>query len=141
MKKPNIFNTSVYESPPSLPRPPPKYIALVSFLFYYESGKVWRGLHFYSSTYGAALMASQPNECGSRGWALGRAPTPGAEFHHSKCSYSIAFKHQFITGRPPLGEILYLSTPAQIPSLNLNKSIVRKVPTQYFLGENYEHVQ
>ena len=23
---------------------------------------------------------------GSRGWALGRAPTPGAEFYHSKCN-------------------------------------------------------
>ena len=23
---------------------------------------------------------------GSRGWALGRAPTPGTEFHHSKCT-------------------------------------------------------
>ena len=23
---------------------------------------------------------------GSRGWALGRAPTPGVEFRHSKCT-------------------------------------------------------
>ena len=35
-----------------------------------------------------------------------RAPTPGKEFHHLKCT--IQFKHQSITGRPPLGEILYL---------------------------------
>ena len=44
---------------------------------------------------------------GSRGWALGRAPTPGNGVSPLKIRYSIAFKHQSVTGRPPLGEILY----------------------------------
>ena len=46
---------------------------------------------------------------GSRGWALGRPPTPGNElkFKPFKMHYFIALKHQSITGRPPLGEILY----------------------------------
>ena len=41
------------------------------------------------------------------GWALGRAPHPWGGVLPFKMHYSIAFKHQSITGRPPLGEILY----------------------------------
>ena len=44
---------------------------------------------------------------GSRGWALRRAPTPGTEFHHSKYTMQLALKHQSVTERPPLGEILH----------------------------------
>ena len=35
------------------------------------------------------------------------ALTPGAEFHHTKCTIQITFKHQSIIGSPPLGAILY----------------------------------
>ena len=45
----------------------------------------------------------------SLGWALGHPWRGAAPF---KMHHSITFKHQFITGRPPLGNILYPPLPS-----------------------------
>ena len=56
---------------------------------------------------GDRLLVASPHQARIQGVGAGARAHPWGGVSPFKMHYSTAFKHQFITGRPPLGEILY----------------------------------
>ena len=85
---------------------------------------------------------------GSRGWALGRAPTPGTEFHPFKIHRSIAFKHYLVhhwapsPGRNPVSApgTKATATESLPPRLFLLSDIAASIRTLIKVGQ-FEKLQ